>query len=195
VNQNNFLGYLVADTQTGKILQTVEVTSVDWRKAWNSSPRPKIPHGCPSHGIFLTQDGKEVWLADGIFNKIHIFSNDADPKEIATIDTPDGVFWMTPSIDGKVIYASSGDIIDIASRKVIGATKDEYGNRLFSEKELEMTFKDGHLQRVSNQFGNEYGDFVTAHDGGLAPAMPVLPGAAPTLASSTGTDPNAPNGK
>ena len=43
VNQNNFLGYMVADTNTGKILQTVEVTSVPWREVWNRTPRPRVP--------------------------------------------------------------------------------------------------------------------------------------------------------
>ena len=139
----------------------------------------------------MTQDGKEVWLADGIFNKIHIFSNTDDPKEIATIDTPDGVFWMTFGVDGKTVYASSGDIIDVATHKVIGTTKDEYGTILGSEKELEMTFIGGHLQRVSNQFGNEYGDFVTAEAMGVGPHMPVLPGNAAPIAVPTGVDPNA----
>ncbi len=189
VNQNNFLGYLVADTKTGKILQTVEVTSVDWRSVWNRSPRPRVPHGCPSHGIAITQDGKEVWLADALFNKIHIFSNTDNPKEIATIDTPDGVFWMTFGIDGKLVYASSGDIIDVATRKIVGTTKSEFGNRMFSEKELDMQFLDGHLQRVSNQFGNEYGDFVTAEKMGVGPHMPVLAGKASIIATPTGKDP------
>jgi len=134
VNQDNFLGYMIADTHTGKILRTVEVTSVDWRAAWNKSPRVRPPHGCPSHGIALTPDGKEVWLADGMFNKIHIFSNTDNPKEIATIDTPNGVYWMTFGLDGKLVYASSGDIIDVATRKIVGTTKDENGTRLFSEK-------------------------------------------------------------
>jgi DNA-binding beta-propeller fold protein YncE len=191
VNQNNFLGYIVADTKTGKILNTVEVTSVDWRSVWNKSPRPRVPHGCPSHGIAITPDGKEVWLADALFNKIHIFSNTDNPKEIATIDTPDGVFWMTFGLDGKLVYASSGDIIDVATRKIVGATKSEYGTRMFSEKELDMTFLDGHLQRVSNQFGNEYGDFVTAEKMGVGPHMMPLPGKADTLATPTGIDPNA----
>jgi DNA-binding beta-propeller fold protein YncE len=190
VNQNNFLGYLVADTRTGKILQTVEVTSVDWRSVWNRSPRPRVPHGCPSHGIAITQDGKEVWLADALFNKIHIFSNTDNPKEIATIDTPDGVFWMTFGIDGKLVYASSGDIIDVATRKIVGTTKSEFGTRMFSEKELDMQFLDGHLQRVSNQFGNEYGDFVTAEKMGVGPHMPVLAGKASIVATPTGKDPN-----
>jgi DNA-binding beta-propeller fold protein YncE len=190
VNQNNFLGYLVADTKTGKILKTVEVTSVDWRSVWNKSPRPRVPHGCPSHGIAITHDGKEVWLADALFNKIHIFSNTDDPKEIATIDTPDGVFWMTFGIDGKLVYASSGDIIDVATRKVVGTTKSQHGTRMFSEKELDMMFLDGRLQRVSNQFGNEYGDFVTAEKMGVGPHMPVMGGKASPVATPTGKDPN-----
>jgi DNA-binding beta-propeller fold protein YncE len=190
VNQNNFLGYIIADTNTGQILKTVEVTSVDWRKAWNTSPRPRIPHGCPSHGIAITPDGKEVWLADGVFKKIHIFSNDDNPTEIATIDTPDGVFWMTFGLDGKLVYASSGDIIDVATRKVMGQMKSEAGTKMFSEKLLDMTFVDGHVQRVSNQFGNEYGDFVTAEKMGVGPHVPVLPGKAYPIATPTGPDPN-----
>ena len=191
VNQNNFLGFIIADTNTGKILKTVEVTSENWRSVWNQSPRPRIPHGCPSHGIALTPDGKEIWLADGIFKKIHIFSNTDDPKEIATIDTPDGVYWMTFGLDGKLAYASSGDVIDVATHKIVGVTKDEYGDRMFSEKELDMMFQNGHLQRVSNQFANEYGDFVTAEKMGVGPHMPVLSGSAPLIATPTGPDPNA----
>jgi hypothetical protein len=98
---------------------------------------------------------------------------------------------MTESIDGKTMYASSGDIIDIASRKIIGHTKSEFGTLMMSEKELDMEFRDGHLQRVSNQFGNEYGDFVTAEKMGVGPHMPVLPGKAPLIATPTGPDPNA----
>ncbi len=191
VNQNNFLGYIVADTRTGKLLKTVEVTSLDWRKAWNSPGRPRIPHGCPSHGIAITPDGKEVWLADGLFKKIHIFSNTDNPREIDTIDTPDGVYWMTFGLDGKQVYASSGDIIDVRTHKVVGTMRSEAGTKMFSEKLLDMTFLDGHLQRVSNQFGNEYGDFVTAEEMGVGPHMPVLPGKAAVLATDTGTDPNA----
>ena len=190
VNQNNFLGFIIADTHTGKILKTVEVTSVDWRPVWNRSPRPKVPHGCPSHGIALTQDGKEIWLADALFKKIHIFTNTDDPKEIGSIDTPDSVFWMTFGIDGKLVYASSGDIIDVATHKIVGATVSEYGTRMFSEKELDMQFVDGHLQRVSNQFGNEYGDFVTAEKMGVGPHMPVLAGKQYPIATPTGKDPN-----
>jgi DNA-binding beta-propeller fold protein YncE len=190
VNQNNFLGFIIADTRTGQLLKTVEVTSVDWRSVWNKSPRMRVPHGCPSHGIAITHDGTEIWLADAIFKKIHIFSNTDDPKQIDTIDTPDGVYWMTSGLDGKLVYASSGDIIDVKTRKVMGTMKSEFGVKMYSEKLLDMMFLDGHLQRVSNQFGNEYGDFVTAETLGVGPHMPVLPGRANTLAKDTGKDPN-----
>ena len=57
-NQNNFLGFQIADVKTGKVLHTVEVTGFPWREKWNATPRPRIPHGCPSHGIALTNDEK-----------------------------------------------------------------------------------------------------------------------------------------
>jgi hypothetical protein len=53
-----------------------------------------------------------------------------------------------------------------------------------------MTFVDGRLQRVANQFGNEYGDFVTAEKLGVGPHMPVMQGPAYPVVLPTGTDPN-----
>ena len=186
-NQNNFLGYLVVDAKSGHIDRTVEVTSVDWRSNWNSTPRPRTPHGCPSHGIALTPDESEVWIADGIFNKIRIFSNTDDPKEIDAIDTPAGSYWLTIGLDGKLMYSSSGDVIDVKTHKIVGQMKDEYGRPLQSEKLLDMTFIDGHLQRVSNQFANGFGDFLTAEQLGVGPHVTPMPGKAP--ATLTGLSP------
>lgn len=177
-NNNNFLGFLIADVASGQVVKTVEVTSVDWRSKWQTSPRPSIPHGCPSHGIALSADEKEIWLADGVFKKIHIFSNTADPKEIDTIDTPEGTYWMTFGLDGKLVYASSGDVIDAKTHKIVGQMRDEYGRVLFSEKLLDMTFDNGHVQRVSNQFGNGFGDYETAEQLGVGPHVEPMPGGA-----------------
>lgn len=178
-NQNNFMGFIIADVATGRLEKTVEVTSVNWRAKWNQVPRPRIPHGCPSHGIALTPDESEIWLVDGIFNKIHIFSNTGDPKEIDTIDTSAGAFWMTFGLDGKLVYASSGDVIDAKTHKIVAKLKDEYGRPIYSEKLLDITFVDGHAQRVSNQFGNSFGDAVTAEALGVGPHVTPKPGAAP----------------
>jgi len=188
VNNNNLLGFVIADVATAKVVKTVEVISVNWHAKWDVTPRPRIPHGCPSHGIALTPDEKEIWVADGLFNKIHIFSNTEDPKEIDTIDTNGGAFWMTFGLDAKHAYASSGDIIDIATHKIVGQMKDEFGRTMTSEKLLDMTFDNGHAQRVSNQFANSFGDYATAEALGIGPHVTPLPGAAPI--TLTGADPD-----
>jgi DNA-binding beta-propeller fold protein YncE len=154
-NQNNFLGFQIADVNTGKVLHTVEVTGFPWRERWNATPRPRIPHGCPSHGIALTNDEKEVWLSDGINDYIHIFDNTVmPPKQIESIKTTGGPYWITVGLDGNLAYVSSGDVIDMKSRKIIGNMKDEYGRTMHSEKLLDMLFTNGKLTRVANQFGN-----------------------------------------
>jgi DNA-binding beta-propeller fold protein YncE len=188
-NNNNFLGFLIADVATGEVTKKVEVTSVNWHAKWDVTPRPRIPHGCPSRGIALTPDEKEIWVADGIFNKIHIFSNTDDPKEIDTIDMSAGPFWMTFGLDAKVAYVSSGDIVDIATHKIVGQMKDEYGRVITSEKLLDMTFDNGHAQRVSNQFANSFGDYVTAENLGVGPHVTPMPGASPiTLTGESDRD-------
>jgi DNA-binding beta-propeller fold protein YncE len=192
-NNNNFMGYMVADVATGKIVQTVEVTSVDWRSRWNAEVSRKTPHNCPSHGVAITPDGKEIWVSDGLFNKIHIFANTDAPKEIDTIDSVAGrgPFWLTFGLDEKYAYASSGEIIDIKTHKIVGVMKDEYGRPIYSEKLLDIQFDNGHAQRVSNQFANQFGDLTTAEERGVGPHVTPLPGSAPHIATSTGPDPNS----
>jgi DNA-binding beta-propeller fold protein YncE len=154
-NTNNLLGFVIADVQTGKIETKVEVQGFGWPEKWNVTPRPRIPHGCPSHGIALTNDESEVWLTDGINNYIHIFDNTKNPpRQIESIKTSAGPYWITVGLDGKLAYVSSGDVIDMKTRKIVGQMKDEYNRPLYSEKLLDMLFTDGKLVRVANQFGN-----------------------------------------
>jgi DNA-binding beta-propeller fold protein YncE len=154
-NINNLLGFEIADVKAGKVIQHVEVEGFGWREKWNVSPRPRVPHGCPSHGIALTPDEKEIWLADGINNYIHIFDNTVmPPKQVDSIKTTAGPYWITVGLDGKLAYVSSGDIIDMKTRKIVGQMKDEYGRTMYSEKLLHMVFENGKLIRAANQFGN-----------------------------------------
>jgi len=154
-NQNNLLGFQIADVKTGQVLHTVEVQGFPWREKWNATPRPRIPHGCPSHGIALTNDEKELWLADGINDYIHIFDNTVmPPKQIESFKTTGGAYWITLSLDGNLAYLSSGDVVDMKTRKIIGTLKDEYGRTMRSEKLLDMMFTNGKLTAVVNQFGN-----------------------------------------
>ena len=162
-NTNNLLGFEIADVKSGKIIQHVEVQGFGWPKNWQTSPRPRIPHGCPSHGIALTNDEKEVWIADGINNYIHIFDNtQMPPRQIASIKTTAGPYWITVGLDGKLAYISSGDVINMKTRKIVGSMKDEYGRPLHSEKLLDMLFANGKLVRVANQFGNGIGEQLSS---------------------------------
>ena len=154
-NTNNLLGFVIADVKTGQIVHKVEVEGFGWPEKWNVTPRPRVPHGCPSHGIALTQDEREVWIADGINNYVHIFDNTKmPPVQIDSIKTSAGPFWIMPSLDGKRAYVSSGDVIDVKSRRILAQLKDEYGRPLYSEKMLDMVFTNGKLTKVANQFGN-----------------------------------------
>jgi DNA-binding beta-propeller fold protein YncE len=153
-NLNNLLGFVIVDVKSRKIIQTVEVQN-DWRKTWDSPNRPRIPHACPSHGIALTHDEKEIWLDDGLSNVIRIFDNtQMPPKEVGQIKTTGGCYWITMSVDGKRAYCSSGDVIDVKTHQIVGALRDEYGRMMRSEKLLDMDFQNGKLVHVSNQFGN-----------------------------------------
>jgi len=157
-NINNMAGFEIADVATGKILHHIEVAG-DWKAKWTATPKPKIPHGCPSHGIALVNNESEIWVADGVNDLIHIFDNTkATPVEVATIKPTHGVYWLTPGLDGKLIYVSSGDIIDAKTRKIVGSMNDEYGKPMYAEKLLDMTFRDGKIRRVANAFGNGYGE-------------------------------------
>jgi DNA-binding beta-propeller fold protein YncE len=149
------LGFQIADVATGEVIHTIEVQSFPWRERWFTTPPPRVPHNCPSHGIALANDEREVWLADGITDRIRIFDNTVmPPKEIASIKTTAGPYWIAVGLDGRLSYISSGDIIDMQSRKIIGQMKDEYGRTMYSEKLLDMMFCNGKLVRVANQFGN-----------------------------------------
>src|SRR6185369_10464781 len=56
VNVNGLLGFEVGDLTTGARLYRLEVRGF--------KPGPVRRHGCPSHGIGLTPDEREVWVAD-----------------------------------------------------------------------------------------------------------------------------------
>lgn len=155
-NLNNLLGYEVADTATGKIIKRVEAPAYMWKPKWFSPNYPRGEgHGCPSHGIALTPDEREVWVVDNINKQMLIFDNTKEGSPlIDTFSTTEHAYWITMSIDGETAYLSSGDIVDVRSRKIIGQMKDEYGRTMHSEKLLDMKFADMKLQEVSNQFGN-----------------------------------------
>ncbi|HXE11135.1 MAG TPA: hypothetical protein VN633_03385 [Bryobacteraceae bacterium] len=146
VNVNGLLGFEVGDLQTGKKLYHVEVQG--YKKG------PVKRHGCPSHGIALTPDERELWLADCANDAIHVFDSTVmPPKQLTTIKARDCVGWVSFSMDGKVAYSSTGEIIDVATKKVIASLRDENGHEVQSEKVLDLVIEDGKVVRAGNQFG------------------------------------------
>lgn len=146
VNVNELLGFEVGDITTGKMLHRVEVQGF--------STGPTKRHGCPSHGIGLTPDEKEIWLADAFNSRLHIFDATVmPPKQIADIRLRDQPGWVNFSIDGRYAYPSTGDVIETATRKIAAELRDEKGADVQSEKLLEIDFDGKKPIRAGNQFG------------------------------------------
>ena len=146
VNVNGLLGFEVGDLHTGKKLYHVEV------QGYKQGPVKR--HGCPSHGIALTPDEKELWLADCANSAIHVFDSTVmPPKQLTTIKARDCVGWVSFSMDGKFAYSSTGEIIDVATKKVIASLRDENGHDVQSEKVLDLVIENGKVVRAGNQFG------------------------------------------
>jgi hypothetical protein len=140
------LGFEVGDLDSGKMIHRVEVEGFQKGAAKR--------HGCPSHGIGLTPDEKELWLTDAANRRLHIFDATAmPPKQIASLELRDEPGWITFSIDGRYAYPSSGEVIETATRRVVTGLKDEHGQEVQSEKLLEIDFVGDQPSRTGDQFG------------------------------------------
>ncbi len=143
---NECLGFEVGDIPTGKKLHRVEVPG------FRTGPVKR--HGCSSHGIGLTPDETEVWVCDAFNKRLHIFDATVMPPEYQqSVECRDEPGWITFSIDGTLAYPSSGDVIDVATRKVITQLTDEQGRAVSSEKLLEIDWNDDVPSQAGNQFG------------------------------------------
>jgi DNA-binding beta-propeller fold protein YncE len=145
-NVNGLLGFEIADVKTGEVIQRVEVNGFGWSKERTTE------HNCPSHGIGLSPDEKELWVADTANAYLHVFDNTVmPPKQIKSIRTRVNPSWITFGIDGKYVYPSSGDIIDATTKQVVGVLRDELGREVESEKLMEIQFLDGKPVHAGDQ--------------------------------------------
>ncbi len=146
VNVNELLGFEVGDLTTEKKLHRVEVIGFQ--------PGPVKRHGCPSHGIGLTPDEKEIWLCDAFNKRMHVFDATVmPPRQVASIEVREEPGWITFSLDGKYAYPSTGDVVDVASRKIVVGLTDETGAAVHSEKMVEIHFRGKEPVRTGDQFG------------------------------------------
>ena len=146
-NVDGLLGFEMAAVRDGthwggKMLYRVETKTPSERLAEIPPPAHR-PHSTPSHGINLTRDQKEVWVADSTYGYVYVFSlATLPPKQIASIplylnptEQPHPG-WISFSIDGRYAYPDGGAVIDVQSKKVVARIPT-------SEKLIEIDFKDG----------------------------------------------------
>ena len=143
---NALLGFEIGDLDSGKKLARVEV------QGYATGPTKR--HGCPSHGVALTPDEKEIWVTDAHNSMMHVFDNTImPPKQTADITLRDQPGWITFGLDGRYAYPSTGDVIDAHSKKIVTTLKDEKSRDVQSEKLLEIDFMGDKPSHNADQFG------------------------------------------
>ena len=135
-NVDGLVGFEVGDLQTGLILDRVAAEGYDKDAA--------AKYECPSHGIAFTPNERELWVADGVRNRLQVFDATVyPPTALTAIDLPSQPQWIAFSIDGRYAYSSTGDVIGTAARKIVGALEDSAGAKVTSEHFLEIDFQEG----------------------------------------------------
>jgi len=143
---NDRLGFEVGDLTTGQVLAKVDVPGFEKGAVKR--------HGCPSHGVGLTPDEREVWVCDAHNQAMHVFDATAmPPKLLASLKLKDEPGWITFSLDGRLAYPSTGEVIDVQTRQIVAELRDETGTAVQSEKLMEIDFQGGRAIRNGDQFG------------------------------------------
>jgi hypothetical protein len=146
VNVNDLIGFELGDTKSGKVLGRFEI--------------PGTAGKGYSHGIGMTPDESEIWVADPANNAWQIWDNPGDGRHPVynpskTIKPTAGVVhsWISMSNDGTLAFIGDSSVIDVKTHKEIAVMKDEFGRRIVhTEKILYLTFRDGKLIEANNQF-------------------------------------------
>jgi DNA-binding beta-propeller fold protein YncE len=137
-NVDGLVGFEVGDLQTGLILDRVAAEGYDKDAA--------AKYECPSHGIAFTPDERELWVADGVRNRLQVFDATVyPPVPLMAIELPGQPRWIAFSHDGRYAYPSTGDVVDTATKKIVGALEAPAGTtpagvKINSANVLEIDF-------------------------------------------------------
>jgi DNA-binding beta-propeller fold protein YncE len=102
----------------------------------------------------LTPDEKEIWVADGANNSVHVFDATVmPPKQTTSVKLRDMPGWISFSMDGRYAFSSTGEIIDVTTKKIVATLQDETGRAVQSEKMVDLAIANGKVLRAGNQFG------------------------------------------
>jgi hypothetical protein len=175
---NDFIGFQIGSIETGKVLFTVPVPGV-------TQPAPNQGK-VQNHGILLTPDEKEIWLVDTGKVGIHVYDVSGvkqgkaptyvkfvavrkpgknlagQTDSLASRDATGVPAWINRSHDGKFIYSENGEIIDAATKTVIGQLRGKETNSAgqlvdapysHSRFMIEVQTVGGKVTRATDQFG------------------------------------------
>ena len=136
VNVDGLVGFEVGDLQTGLILDRVTVDGFDKAAA--------APYECPSHGIAFAPGERELWVADGVRNRLHVFDAAVyPPAPLASIELSAQPRAITFSVDGRYAYTSTGEVVDAGVKKISGRLEDTGHATVSSQHLVEIDFLDG----------------------------------------------------
>lgn len=100
----------------------------------------------------LSPDGKVMYLPSLEQDHWHVI--DALTGDIITRVVPkSGAHNTVYGLDGRLAYPSTGEVVDVASRRIVAALTDETGAAVHSEKVVEIHFAGGIPVRTGDQFG------------------------------------------
>jgi len=135
-NVDGLVGFEVGDLQTGLILDRVAADGYDKAAA--------APYECPSHGIAFTPGERELWVADGVRNRLHVFDAGIyPPAPLSAIELSAQPRAIMFSVDGRFAYASTGEVLETAIKKISGRLEDTGHGTVSSEHMVEIDFLDG----------------------------------------------------
>ncbi len=108
-----------------------------------------------THGVALTPDEKELWIADPYGKKLWIFDATAiPPTPLGAVELSQGGHgWVTFSLDGRYAWTHTPDVFDVQTRRLAATLKDDRGAPVAGSKFIEVHFLGGKVTRVGDQFG------------------------------------------
>lgn len=174
VNVNHLQGFEVGDLTTGAMLYRVVI------------PGNPNKQEDPSHGIGMTPDERELWVA-GETNYVYIFdATQMPPKQIGAVKLRRQPKWVSMSIDGRYIYPGSGDVVDRTSNTVVATYP-------YTKRQIEIDFAGGVPTRAGDMYAK--GQITNATGATATPIATQTPTATSTvIATATATAAPTPAG-
>ncbi len=141
-------GFEIGDLRTGEILHVVGRPDLSERRS-------------RCHGIGITPDEKEVWVVDQGHRELHVFDNTVMPPrfKVALPMAAKTHGWICFSRDGKFGWCDTGEVFDVATKKVIARWTDARGGEgkpVMSSKFFEIHFRGEDAIWVGRQMGVGY---------------------------------------